>query len=377
MILFLSNYFNHHQKPFSDAMYELTNGNYRFIATSKISQWRLDLGYQRLTAEYVIDISENGPSSQLLKMIKDADVVIIGSAPNNLIKERLELNRLTFRYNERLLKDGIFRVLDPRMQWSVRSQWTKYKDGNLYTLCASAYTAHDLSLFGYPKSKCFKWGYFPAAKQYQNIQELFELKHQHEDVSILWVGRLIELKHPEVPILIARELKKRGYAFNLSIIGTGKLEPFIRQKIRDYELEDYVTMRGSMTPDEVRKYMESSDIFIFSSDRHEGWGAVLNESMNSACAVVASNAIGSVPFLIKHGENGYIYKGKNWKDAYFLVKQLIDNREEIMRIGKNAYHTIKDEWSPTIAAQNFLNLSSSIMKNENAKVVNQGPCSLA
>ena len=49
--------------------------------------------------------------------------------------------------------------------------------------------------------------------------------------------------------------------------------------------------------------MEKSEIFLFTSDKGEGWGAVLNESMNSACAVVASHAIGSVPFLLKDGEN--------------------------------------------------------------------------
>ena len=48
-------------------------------------------------------------------------------------------------------------------------------------------------------------------------------------------------------------------------------------------------------------YMESSHIFLlFTSDRNEG--AALNESMNSGCAVVASDAIGSVPYLMRYYE---------------------------------------------------------------------------
>ena len=35
--------------------------------------------------------------------------------------------------------------------------------------------------------------------------------------------------------------------------------------------------------------------------------------MNSACAVVANSAIGSVPFLIKNKENGLIYENGNKK----------------------------------------------------------------
>ena len=33
--------------------------------------------------------------------------------------------------------------------------------------------------------------------------------------------------------------------------------------------------------------MEQADIYLFTSDRNEGWGAVANEAMNSACAMVA------------------------------------------------------------------------------------------
>jgi glycosyltransferase involved in cell wall biosynthesis len=45
-------------------------------------------------------------------------------------------------------------------------------------------------------------------------------------------------------------------------------------------------------------------VFIFTSDRNEGWGAVLNEAMGSGCAVVAADLIGSVPYLIEHKKMG-------------------------------------------------------------------------
>ena len=40
----------------------------------------------------------------------------------------------------------------------------------------------------------------------------------------------------------------------------------------------------------------------------DGWGAVANEAMNSACALVAGHMIGAVPYLIRQGENGLIYE---------------------------------------------------------------------
>lgn len=44
-VVFLSNYFNHHQKPFSDAMYARLGDGYTFIETGTMSAERKSLGY--------------------------------------------------------------------------------------------------------------------------------------------------------------------------------------------------------------------------------------------------------------------------------------------------------------------------------------------
>ena len=62
------------------------------------------------------------------------------------------------------------------------------------------------------------------------------------------------------------------------------MEQQLRQMIHDKQLDDCVSMLGAMSPEKVRDYMEAADIFLFTSDFNEGWGAVLNEAMNSSCA---------------------------------------------------------------------------------------------
>ena len=62
--------------------------------------------------------------------------------------------------------------------------------------------------------------------------------------------------------------------------------------------------------------MEKTGIFLFTSDRQEGWGAVLNEAMNSGCAVVASHLIGAVPFLKKKKKNGLVYSSGDRKTLF-------------------------------------------------------------
>ncbi|NLX74757.1 MAG: glycosyltransferase family 4 protein [Synergistaceae bacterium] len=90
---------------------------------------------------------------------------------------------------------------------------------------------------------------------------------------------------------------------------------------------------------QVREEMEKANIFLFTSDRQEGWGAVLNESMKSGCAVVGSKTIGSVPFLINHEENGLIYSNDDIEDLYFNVEKLLKNEELRKKYGNNALLT--------------------------------------
>jgi glycosyltransferase involved in cell wall biosynthesis len=121
--------------------------------------------------------------------------------------------------------------------------------------------------------------------------------------------------------------------------------------INEYQLEDYVHMMGAMRPEEVRKYMEKSEIFLFTSDQNEGWGAVLNESMNSACSVVVNSQIGSAPYLICDGQNGLHYHKGNADELFENVKTLMLQPTYRRKLGECAYHTMINTWNAQIAAQ--------------------------
>ena len=51
-VVFISNFINHHQLPFSKEMIKLIGDGYRFIATEPIAQERLDLGYEDMNRKY-------------------------------------------------------------------------------------------------------------------------------------------------------------------------------------------------------------------------------------------------------------------------------------------------------------------------------------
>ena len=374
-VVFVSNYFNHHQQPFSDEMAKLTNGEYRFIQTIPMEEERKNMGWDMDSLpDYVLNNYENEDCrKKCQKTIDEADVVIIGSASHKLVEYRLKQNKLVFFYSERVYKKKRTILKYPYHCLKNFFQYNRYK--NVYMLCASAYTALDYAMTFSFLGKTYKWGYFPVLKRYEDIDELIDSKKKN---SILWVARLIDLKHPEIPIKIARLLKDEGCVFELSLIGNGELEENLKALIKELKVEDCVKTLGSMKPEQVRQYMEKSDIFLFTSDRNEGWGAVLNESMNSGCAVVASHAIGSVPFLIQDEKNGLIYKDGNIEDLFVKVKDLLTNVEKRKQIAKNAYKTMETQWNAEVAGIRFLELVETLLDNKKTEdLFKDGVCSKA
>lgn len=368
-VVFVSNILNHHQRSFSENM--MQHIKFEFVATSEQSS----VGYQLAEdADYVHHWYRENEKQEIIELIKDSDVVIFGSQPKELFDIRMSDSKLTFKYCERFFKKGIWRRFIPITKKNLNNTILNYKNNNLYVLCASAYLPYDLDLLGFPIEKCYKWGYFPEFKKYENINKIIDNKIPF---SILWVGRFIDWKHPDYAIKIADKLKANGYDFKLNIIGGGILEEKLRNLIKNYKLDDYVQILGSMKPEQVRSYMEKSEIFLCTSDRNEGWGAVVNEAMNSACAVIASNAVGSVPFLIKYKHNGLIYQDGNLNDLYDKVKLLIEKESERKRISLNAYNTIYNEWNPENASKRLIKLINDLLNENNSDRYKDGPCSKA
>lgn len=368
-LLYLSNYYNHHQKPLADALYALLGKDYNFVETTGVPDFRKKLGYQEITAPYVIKYNDH-TKGKIDNMIMEADVVIYGEAPLCLIKKRLGARRLTFRDDE-----CRYRSITRFLKWPIYTYNSLYLNKG-YLLSASAYGPVDYLLSGMNPKKCFRWGYFTKVKDYGDPQKLICKKNSDDHIRILWCGRLIPLKHPEAFIYVAEKLRVAGYNFELNVLGTGKLESKLKLKVNMKGLNGIVNFHGSMPPEEVRKYMESSDIFLFTSDRNEGWGAVLNESMNSGCAVVAANNIGSVPYLIQDSVNGLVFNDLDWSDLYIKVKWLIDHPDERREIGKKAYVTMKDVWNGNNAAKNLLTLCNALLSNDKIHIMD-GPCSKA
>lgn len=346
-ITFVSNYINHHQIPFSDCMYELTKGNYTFIQTEPMEEERIKMGWDAsaVNKPYVKLYYENKEACEAL--IMNSDCVIFGGCEDeSIILPRIEARKFTIRYSERIYKQSRLKFISPRGLKKKYHDHIRFRKYPVYMLCAGAYVKGDFSLIHAYKGKMLKYGYFP---QHMVYEDLNELRRDNERTQILWAGRFIDWKHPEMMITLARDLKASGIDACISMVGNGPLFEEIKKSAED--LEDYISFVGSKTPEEVRTCMRCADIFISTSDRQEGWGAVINEAMNAGCVTLAAREIGAAPYLIQNDYNGYKYHACSNAELFNLVTDICANPAKARRLGENAYKTVINLWNADVAAK--------------------------
>lgn len=368
-ITFFSSVLGYHQESLCKAFYNELGDNFKFVAYSQLPKMRKELGFEELNDKYSFVVKAYEPDGKMEadKLMKTSDIAIIGAAPNYVIDYCVNNDIQTFLFSERFFKKGTWRRFYPPTYKKVYDRTIKFNK-KLSILSASAYLPYDLKICGF-KGEIYQWGYFPNVKKH-NLNKLMENKSNTHEPTLLWAGRFIEWKHPEKPILVAEKLKSENIKFKLKMIGCGPLVSHIEDLIKKKNLEDVVELLGVVPPNEVRLYMEKSDIYLFTSDYNEGWGVVLNESMNSGCAVVASHAIGSVPYIINNYKNGIIYNNNDFDTLYTSTKYLIENEVERKRIAISAYETMVQSYSPELAVKRFINMISN-----SDQVFENGVCS--
>lgn len=368
-IAFVSNYINHHQIPFCDSMYRLLEGAFVFVQTEGMEQERVQMGWHASRRPDYVRCWYEEPEA-CRRLVLDCDVALFGGTDDeSYIEERLRAGKPVMRVSERLYKTGQWKAVSPRGLLKKYHDHTRYRKSPVWLLCAGAYVASDFRIIRAYPGKMYCWGYFPETRRY-DLDTLFSGKGYGEEriPYLLWAARMIDWKHPELAVETARTLRERELRFHMDIIGDGELRPMAERLAREYGLEGCVSFPGYQPPEEVRRYMEQADIFLFTSDRQEGWGAVANEAMNSGCALVAGHMIGAVPFLVKNGENGFVYEEGKPEQLFALTETLVRDKDLCRRMGRSAYETIVGAWNAEYAAESLIKLMERILERSGEDV---------
>ncbi|MCR4997245.1 MAG: glycosyltransferase [Butyrivibrio sp.] len=376
VITFVSNYINHHQIPFCDAMSSLFEDvDFHFVQAMPMEEKRINMGWAVDPKDYPYVYLFYEDKKYCEELILNSDVVIFGwteGLTSELEKKRLSSGKLSFRVSERIYRGSRIKWLSPRGLMKKYNEHIRYRKKPVYLLCAGAYVSADFKLIHAYPDKMLKWGYYPDVKD-----RSFRVSETDNKIRLCWAGRFVKLKHPEYAIELCKELDKFGYDYELKMIGDGYMRQDLEKTVKDAGLSASVSFLGNLKPEEVTMHMKDSDVFLFTSNYLEGWGAVVNEAMQCGCAVVASREAGAVPFLINDGENGISYRNGDYEDFKKKVLSLFQEKYKILQFAKNGYDTIEKIWNAKNASMEFVRFCREYIDGAVPRPAEIGPMSKA
>ncbi len=157
------------------------------------------------------------------------------------------------------------------------------------------------------------------------------ISSRHTNIKIVYCGRLIYLKGPQLFIEIANQLINIRKIQNLQfeMIGDGKEKSRLEMLIKSYNLEAYVNLRGSLKQNEIITIFQNSDIFVSPgltdiNQRAETQGLVIQEAQAMKIPVLVSDA-GGMKYGLIENKTGFVLPEGNIKSFCDKIEYLINN----------------------------------------------------
>jgi len=184
-----------------------------------------------------------------------------------------------------------------------------------------------------------------------------------KEYDVLCVARLEEAKGIDVLLkAIAILGEKFDSPLNVAVVGDGSKREILFNLAKSLGLENTVYFLGVRK--DISYLMDVSRIFVLPS-RWEGLPMVILEAMAHRLPVI-STLVGGIPEVVKNGENGILVPKEGPGSLSEAILRLLNNRELLENLSKNAYEFVKRYYSIETYTKNLLGLYRRIFE-ENGK----------
>lgn len=137
-------------------------------------------------------------------------------------------------------------------------------------------------------------------------------------LRVVMVGALIWRKGYEYALMAFREAIRRGADLQLTIVGEGEERDRVEYTIADLNLQDWVQLRGKLSPEGVRQTLWESHLFLHAS-LSEGIANVALEAMACGLPVLSTDS-GGMREAITDGVEGILVP---LRDTDRMAEQLL------------------------------------------------------
>ncbi len=161
-------------------------------------------------------------------------------------------------------------------------------------------------------------------------------KEKNEVFTLLYHGRIEREKGLLTAVRAVCRLVNAGYNVRLMIVGNGEYKSKLKETVNSLGLADYVQF-FSCTND-VKKYINMSDVALNCSYCAEGTSNSVIECMSAGVVPVLSSVKGNMA-VVRHQENGLVFKSGSVGELTDCIRLLINDRELYSRLSSAVYET--------------------------------------
>lgn len=171
--------------------------------------------------------------------------------------------------------------------------------------------------------------------KYRDVDSLKEkYGYQAQDRIVLFIGRLVDEKRPEIMVKIFTELVQKNRDYRLLMIGDGPLRESIERLARASGFTEKIRLLARVPNTDIWELYRMADVFV-NLNRVEIFGMAILEAMYYECKVVAWQAPGP-NLIIENGVSGWLVESV--ADA---IEKILDDKE----MGLKAHSRVMDDFT--------------------------------
>lgn len=190
--------------------------------------------------------------------------------------------------------------------------------------------------------------------------------HMEPPYRLLAVGRFCRTKGFDVLLDACALLVRRGFRFQLTLVGAGLPWPtaVIRRRIRAHGLRARVFLPGFVSHDRMGELYTAADIFVMPSVIHasgdrDGIPNVIMEALSHRLPVVAS-AVSGIPEVIEDGVTGLLVPQRDPEALAEAIMALAADRDRAVALAKAGQERVRAMFDPEANTRAILDFYAAL-----------------
>ena len=228
---------------------------------------------------------------------------------------------------------------------------------------------NDLIKRGIPESKLYVTpnavdvnNFEPSHKRDENLEEALNLK---DTKVVAFVGSFFKYEGLSYAIEAMKKIVQSHDDIHLLLVGSGNELENLKQQVKNYQLEKFVTFVGRVPFEQVSRYYSLADIMVFPRESIRLTELVTPlkplESMAQYKPVIASN-IGGHRELIEDGETGFLFPADNSEALAKKIIEIIYNKELLTKVSDKGLAFVREERNWLNTAKQYLPVYERLKK---------------